>query len=116
MLNGYCTNIAAYRPLMDLLDGSLMTSREVGLHLRYSSEQMSNLRRTTKGPPFFKLPTSAVRYSAAEVFAWQVGSEVGALTPQRVALAISACDKVPLEHRAAIIAHLDKAFSPMGGT
>jgi hypothetical protein len=111
MLLCYTTQIAAYRPLLAVLEGTLLTSREVGTHLRYSPEQMSNLRRrSAKGPPWFKLPSGAVRYDAAEVMAWQIGSASGPLTMARVTLAISACAAVPLEHRAAIIEHVQKAL------
>ena len=111
MLPGYTTNIAAHRPLLSLLDGLLLTSAEVGLHLRYSQEQLSNLRRAMKGPPFLKLPTGGVRYDSAQLMAWQLSGAASPLTLERVELAISACEAVPMEHRAAITEHLRRAFN-----
>ncbi len=115
MIPGYTTAIEVYQPLMRLLDGVLLTSAEAGTHLRYSPEQMSNLRRTAKGPPFFKLPTGAVRYEASALLAWQLQGLQGALSVERVTLAVSACNAVPPDHRATIIAHLEKAFVPPKG-
>lgn len=111
MISRYTTNVPAYRPLMQLLDGVLMTPKEVGAHLRYSAEQLSNLRRGTKGPPWFKLPSGGVRYDLAELTAWQMSGTRGPLTMDRVALAVASCAAVPIEHRAAIMRHLEQALT-----
>jgi hypothetical protein len=115
MIVGYKTNGPALVPLMNLLDGQLMTAPEVADHLRYSQERLAHLRKDGGGPPFLKLPTGGVRYQLAEVMAWQASAETGPLTMDRVALAIAACVGVPAEQRAAMIQHLEKAFVPMQG-
>jgi hypothetical protein len=112
MISRYTTNVAAHRPLMQLLDGMLLTPKEVGAHLRYSQEQLSNLRRGTKGPPWFKLPSGGVRYDLAELTAWQLSGARGPLTMDRIALAIASCAAVPIEHRAEIVRHLEQALTP----
>lgn len=113
MIIGYTTNAAALRPLMNLLDGYLMTAAEVGEHLRYSTERLAHLRKDGAGPPYIKLPTGGVRYSMAEVTAWQLAGETGPLSLDRVAVAVAACLAVPAEHRATLIQHLEKAWPPM---
>lgn len=113
MIIGYTTNAAALRPLMNLLDGYLMTAGEVGDHLRYSTERLAHLRKDGAGPPFIKLPTGGVRYSMSEVMSWQLAGETGPLTLDRVALAVAACVSVPPEHRAALIQHLERTFKPV---
>jgi len=112
MIIGYTTNAAALRPLMNLLDGYLMTAGEVGDHLRYSTERLAHLRKDGAGPPFIKLPTGGVRYAMSEISAWQLAGETGPLTLDRVALAVAACLTVPAEHRAALIQHLERSFAP----
>lgn len=114
MIIGYVTNVPAYRPLMTLLDGFLLTSSEVGAHLRYSDEHMCNMRKANKGPPWFKLATGGIRYSANEMLAWQLSSTQGPLTLERVTLAIAGCAAVPIEHRSALIEHLNEALKPTG--
>jgi hypothetical protein len=111
MIVGYKTNGPALVPLMNLLDGHLMTASEVADHLRYSQERLAHLRKDGGGPPFLKLPTGGVRYQLAEVMAWQASAETGPLTLDRIALAIAACVGVPAEQRAAMIQHLEKAFT-----
>jgi hypothetical protein len=110
MIIGYSTNAPALRPLMNLLDGYLMTAAEVGEHLRYSTERLAHLRKDGLGPPFIKLPTGGVRYSMSEVTAWQLAGESGQLTLERVAVAVAACVSIPAEHRAALIQHLEASF------
>lgn len=114
MLVGYTTQVAAYSPLMKLLDGFLLSSNEVADHFRFGHDYMSALRKAGKGPPWLALPTGAIRYSSAEVANWQTGAERGPLTLDRVSLAVAACAAVPIEHRAAIVAHLEQSFSQTG--
>lgn len=112
MLIGYTTNVGALQPLMRLLDDHLLTSSEVGAHLRYSKPHMSNLRKAAKGPPWIALPSGGIRYSMSAVATWQLSGESGALTLDRVSVAIAGCAAVPIEHRAAVIAHLETVFRP----
>ena len=110
MLPGYKTTGAAYRPLLQLTDSVMLTSKEVGAHLRYSEEALSLMRRKNEGPAWLKLPSGAVRYRMSEVLAWELEAQRGPLTLDRVATAILSCAEVPIEYRAAIADHLQKVL------
>ena len=103
-------NSPAYTPLTDLLDSVLVGNDYLSSHWGYSENHLSNLRRLQKGPPWVKLPTGAIRYRLSEIFAAEVAGTRGALTTERVALAMASCKTVPAEHRAAMIAHLETVF------
>lgn len=100
----------AHAPLMDLLDGVLVTPQEVSKHLRLSESHLSNLRNAGRGLPFVKLGTGAVRYSLAEVVAHQIASTGGPITLDRIALALSAMPGMSADMRAAVCDHLARAF------
>jgi hypothetical protein len=57
MLPGFKPPAEAYRPLLQLTDAIMLTSKEVCAHLRYSEEALSLMRRKGKGPAWIKLPT-----------------------------------------------------------
>lgn len=104
----------AYAPLIDLLEGVLVTPQEVSKHFRLSESHLSNLRNAGKGLPFIKLPTGAVRYSLAEVLACQISNTSGPITLDRIALALAAMRGLSADQRAAIIDHLQRAFAAEG--
>jgi hypothetical protein len=103
-------NVDAYRPLLDLLDSIMLTPAELGAHWRYSDDHLCNLRRAGKGPPWVRLPTGAIRYRASDIMAAEIAGTCGGLTLDQVCLAVSACAEVPLEARAALIAHLTRTL------
>lgn len=111
MLPGFKTDVAAYRPLLQLTDSVLLTSKQVGAHLQYSEEALSLMRRKNKGPAWLKLPSGGVRYRMSEVLAWELENERGPLTLDRITVAVLSCSDVPLEHRAAINEHLAKVLT-----
>ena len=100
----------AYKPLTELLDSILVTNDYLSQHWGYSENHLSNLRRLQKGPPWVKLPTGAIRYRLSEIAAAEIAGTQGALTLERVQLAVSACSALSAEQRAAVIAHLESAF------
>lgn len=111
MLPGFKTDVSAYRPLLQLTDAIMLTSKEVAAHLRYSDEALSLMRRRGKGPAWLKLPSGGVRYRMSEVLAWELEHERGPLTLDRIALAVLSCASVPIEHRAALNEHLQKVLT-----
>lgn len=111
MLPGFKADVSAYRPLLQLTDAVMLTSKEVASHLRYSEEAMSLMRRRGKGPAWIKLPSGGIRYRMSEVLAWELSHERGPLTVERITLAILSCATVPIEHRAALNEHLQRVLS-----
>lgn len=111
MLPGYKANVEAFRPLLQLTDAVMLTSKEVGAHLRYSEEALSLMRRKNKGPTWLKLPSGGVRYRMSDVLAWEIAAEAGPLTINRVVLAIMSCADVPIEHRAKLADHIQQALT-----
>lgn len=111
MLRGYTTNADALRPLMAELDAVLLTAKEAAQHLRYSAEQLSNLRRSGKGPAFIRLPTGGIRYKTSALLAWQASGEAGALNLERVELAIASAVHVPEPCREALLEHVRLVFA-----
>lgn len=110
MLPGYKIDSAALRPLLQLTDAVLITPKELGLHLRYSHENLSLMRRKNQGPAWIKLPSGGVRYRMSEVLAWELEHGRGPLTLERITLAILGCAEVPIEHRAKINEHLQRVL------
>ena len=102
----------AYAPLIDLLDGVLVTPQEVSKHYRLSESHLSNLRNAGKGLPFVKLATGAVRYQLSDVVAGQIAGTAGPLTLDRIALALVAMRGLDPETREAVMSHLARAFAP----
>lgn len=111
MLPGFKTDVAAFRPLLQLTDSVLLTSKQVGAHLQYSEEALSLMRRKNKGPAWIKLPTGGVRYRMSAVLEWELMAERGPLTVDRITLAILSCAEVPIEYRAALNEHLSKVLT-----
>ena len=107
----YTTDEAVFRPLMERIAGHLLTAGEAAKHLRYSPNHLSNLRKAGKGWPWLVLPTGAIRYRASDVLLGELAAEHGPLTVDRVVLAVTACQSVPVEHRMTIIDHLRRAFA-----
>lgn len=105
------TNVEAFKPVLDMLRGVLLTPAEVGARYRYSDEHLCNLRKSGRGWPFMKLETGGVRYRASDLMAAEIRGTTGPLTLERVNQAIAACTAVPAEHRAALQAHLLAAFA-----
>lgn len=58
-------------------DNTLWTAREVADYLKVSTNTLQNWRCLGQGPGFLKLG-KVVRYRAAAVIAWAMGSEVAA--------------------------------------
>jgi hypothetical protein len=107
------SDVPAYRPVLDLVSDVLISSDDLAAHWGYSESHVANLRRdTSRGVPWIKLPTGGIRYRLSEILAAEIAGTTGAITLDRVALAVAACGSVPPEHRAAIVAHLREALGP----
>lgn len=102
-----------YRPLLALVEDTLVSSAALALHWGYSENHLSNMRRAgQRGLPFVKLPTGGIRYRMSEILASEIAGTVGPLTLDRVVLAVASCASVPAEHRAAMVEHLRAALRP----
>lgn len=104
------TNVEAFAPVLAMLRGMLLTPAEVGERYKYTEEHLCNLRKNGRGWPFMKLETGGIRYRLSDLMAAELRGTSGPLTLERVNQAVAACEKVPLEHRAAMQSHLRAAF------
>ena len=95
-----------------MLKTVMIDSGDLSSHWCYSENHLSSLRRLHKGPPWVKLTTGVVRYRLSEVLAAEIAGAGGALTLERVLLAVSACKAVPVEQRGVLIAHLTATLAP----
>lgn len=103
-------NVEAFKPVLDICRGTLITPAEVGERYRYSQEHLCNLRKTGRGWPFLKLETGGIRYRLSELLASEIRGTCGPLTLERVEHAVAACTSVPAEHRTALQKHLRVTF------
>ena len=100
-----------YAPLLDVLDGQFITSRELAERWRYSEDHLANLRRAGKGPRFVKLrDTGAVRYYLSDVIAAELEGTAGRLEIDDVLTAIASCPKVAPEVRETLLRHVRSAL------
>lgn len=104
------TSHEAFAPILAMCRGILLTPAEVGERYGYTEEHLCNLRKAGRGWPFMKLETGGIRYRLSELLAAELRGTTGPLTLERVEQAVSACDSVPLEHRAAVQKHLRAVF------
>lgn len=79
----------AYRALLDVLDSQFLRPETVARRWGWSEQHLANLRKAGKGPAYVKLGRS-VRYTTAEIIAWELSGTSHHVTLDRVALACSA--------------------------
>lgn len=101
-----------YRPLLAVLENHNITTSELAAHWRYTGHHLENLRRVDKGPPFFHLPTGAVRYRTSDIVEAELAGAGGPLSLDAVSIAIASCTEVPEKFRVHIIEQLEKALRP----
>jgi hypothetical protein len=107
-----------YAPLLALLNDTLLRPIEVAKRWRCGVDHLARLRQHAAGPPWLRLPggrkadrpTGQVRYRLSEIVACELGGTTGALTLQRVYLAVSTCDFLTEAQRAAVIVKLESAL------
>lgn len=96
----------AYRALIDALESCYVTPGTLAQRWSWSEQHLANLRKAGKGPAFVKMGRS-VRYSVAEVIAWEVAGASHHVTRERVALACAALTGLSAEQRLAVSEQLD---------
>lgn len=100
----------AYAGLLAVLGSHYVTTAELARRWRWSVQHMTNMRRAGAGPAYVKLGR-AVRYSVAEVVAWEIAGHSPHITRDRLQTAIAALQGYTLDQRADIIAQLDKLLA-----
>lgn len=87
--SGIVTLHPAYRSLLDLLESHYVGADVPAKRWGWSLQHMANLRRAGKGPAYIKLARS-VRYSVAEIVAWELGGQSYHVTQDRLGVAVAA--------------------------
>ena len=109
-----------YDPLTRLLVDTLVKPKDLAARWSFSDDHLSSLRRRNIGPAWIRLPTAggtakrplgAIRYRLSSIIAAELSGTHGALTFERVALAIVACDFLSEEQRAALIMKLKRVLA-----
>ncbi len=98
-----------YRPVLDLVEGRYVTAATLGERWNWSEQHLANLRRKPGEGPAFTVIGRSIRYPVSEVLAWEIGGHSAHVTPERVALAVSALP-FDTETREKITAHLKGAL------
>lgn len=106
------TNVAAFRPVLDMCESVLLKSSEVAQHYRYTEEHLCNLRKRNRGWAFIKLEAGGVRYRLSEILSAELAGTCGPLTIERVCQALAACSALTVDQRALAQEHIRLAFSP----
>lgn len=101
---------AAFAPVLEICRSVLVTPGELAAHWRYTEDHLANLRRAGRGLPFIKFDTGGVRYRLSSILAAEISGESGALTLERVLLAVATCATVSERDRAAIASHVRAAL------
>lgn len=110
---------AAYAPLLLLLRDSLIKPKDLAERWGFSHDHLANLRKRRVGPPWIRLPTSSgqakrpmgsIRYRISDIIGAELAGSGGALTLERVALAVAAMDFLTEQERAAVISRLRTAL------
>lgn len=97
----------AYAPILAMCQTVLVTAQEAAKHLRYHPHHLHNMRSSKAGPAWLKLgENGAVRYRLSELLAWEIAGHRGALTLERVSLALATVPGMTVEMRQKIDAHL----------
>lgn len=100
----------AYAGLLALLESRYVTTAELARRWRWSVQHMTNMRRAGQGPAYVKMGR-AVRYSVAEVAAWEIAGRSPHLTHDRLQLAVAALHGYSLDQRADILAQLESLLA-----
>lgn len=100
-----------YGPLLDVLNDQLVKVGTIAKRWGCSPTHLGNLRRRGKGPAWVRLyPGGPVRYRWRDVLAYEAAGQGGALTMDRVALAVSTTPGADPGSLVKVISHLRAAF------
>lgn len=105
------SEVEAYRPLLELLDDVLVTSKFLAERYRYTEVHMANLRKNNRGWPYFKLATGGVRYRLSDIITAEAQHPRNRVTVESVCQALARCTELSTEQRAILQAHIRKAFT-----
>lgn len=105
------SEVEAYRPLLELLDDILVTSKFLADRYGYTEVHMANLRKHNRGWPYIKLKTGGVRYRLSDVIAAECPNRGAPLTVDSVCQALARCTELSTEQRAILQAHIRKALT-----
>jgi len=103
-------NVEAYKPVLDMMRGVMMTTRELGERWRFTDEHLCNIRKAGRGVPFIKLGTGAIRYRQSDVIAAEIAGTCGPLNLDRVLVAVAACPGLKEAEKFAVQEHLRLTF------
>lgn len=95
----------AYRGLLDVLEAHYVSASIPAARWGWSEQHLANLRKSGKGPAFVRLGRS-VRYSTAEILAWEISGQSSQVTADRVSLACAALQGLSLDQRASVAQQL----------
>jgi len=95
-----------YKPLIAILESTLVRPASLAERWGYSDQTLSNHRSQGRGLPFIILPGGAIRYRASEILAAEKAGTRGPLSVDRVALELAAMPDVPEKLQRAIIERL----------
>lgn len=105
----------AYAPVIALVDSVNLLASEVSKHLRLTEDTLSNMRRRGTGPAYTKLPSGRVLYPLSGVLEWEIAGQGGAVTPERLSLALATVPGLDVAMRQRIEAQLSHLlFSKRG--
>jgi hypothetical protein len=99
-----------FKPFVDLLDGAMVTSRQLAQRWNLSEQTLANDRTAGKNLPFVRLPGGSVRYYVSEIMAAELAGARGPLSIDRVALELAAMAEVSDTLAAAILTRLRLAL------
>ncbi len=107
-------NEEVYAPFLELLEGEILTPKELTARWRYGPSQLANLRRVEKGVPWFHLPTGGIRYRLKDVLEAELRGTAGPLTTEHIILAVMSCQEISFDDRVKVVEHLRQVLGLVG--